>query len=212
MTLGQIKMNFQDEPKSLGIKEVRTARFSLLCEEHIFPLTHFVEQERAELGFQDKIPYFDPLDGGARAKVLFVLEAPGAKAVASGFISRNNPDETAKNMFCLLNEAGFERDETVLWNIVPWYIGSGQKIRPANGMDIQDGMQYLSKLINLLSDLQSLVLVGKKAAKAKNELAELISLPIFETYHPSPLFVNKKPGNRDLILGSFREVRESVRR
>ena len=40
------------------------------------------------------IPHFDPLDGGSNAQVLFLMEAPGPKASASGFVSRNNPDET----------------------------------------------------------------------------------------------------------------------
>lgn len=203
-------MNYSDQPKSLGVEEVRSARFSMLHKKHILPLTHFVEEIRREQSLNDEVPYFDPLDGGIKAKVLFILEAPGAKAVASGFISSNNPDETAKNMFDLLNEAGFKRGETLLWNIVPWYIGSGQKIRPANSNDIRDGMQYLARLVDFLPDLKCIVLVGKKAAKAKPEIAKLAPLPIFESYHPSPLFVNNRPENKEKILKSFCKIRESL--
>ncbi len=73
------------------------------------------------------VPHFDPLDGGINARVLFLLEAPGAKAVASGFVSRNNPDETARNFFDLNMAAGIARRDTVCWNVVPWYIGTGTK-------------------------------------------------------------------------------------
>jgi len=51
--------------------------------------------------------------------------------MSSGFISRDNPDPSARNFRALLAGAGIPREKTVLWNIVPWYIGSGVKIRPA---------------------------------------------------------------------------------
>lgn len=114
-----------DYPKSLGDAQLRAARLSMLNDSHVLPLTAFVNRIRGAERLEHRIPYFDPLDGGIEAKVLFILEAPGPKAVASGFISRNNPDESAKNLFLLLREAGFERRDTLLWNIVPWYIGTG---------------------------------------------------------------------------------------
>ena len=77
------------------------------------------------MGEDHKIPQFDPLDGGIDAECLFLLEAPGPKAVNSGFVSRNNPDETAKNFFELNVGAGLERSKTITWNVVPWYVGSG---------------------------------------------------------------------------------------
>lgn len=200
--------NNADEPKSLGKAKIRVARFSLLQEEHIYPLTRFVEDLRNEKGLENEVPYFDPLDGGIRAKVLFTLEAPGPKAVSSGFISRNNPDESAKNMYNLLYEARFERNETVLWNIVPWYLGTGRKIRPAKNKDIYEGLIYFERLLKLLPSLRAIVLVGKKASKAKTSIGKISNLKIFEAYHPSPLFVNNNPGNRELILKSFTEVQK----
>jgi hypothetical protein len=61
------------------------------------------------MGPDHAIPYFDPLDGGVGASVLFLLEAPGPRAVASGFISRDNPDETAKNFHEFNAAAGLAR-------------------------------------------------------------------------------------------------------
>ena len=119
-----------DAPKSLGITAVRGARVSALELPHVEPLSAFVRNLRAKMGPSYTVPYFDPADGGVQADCLFLLEAPGPKAVKSGFVSRNNPDETAKNFFLLNLEAGIDRERTIVWNIVPWYLGSGTKIRP----------------------------------------------------------------------------------
>jgi len=199
-----------DEPKSLGKEAVRAARFSLLQNDIIYSLTSFVEEIRHESNLTDKVPYFDPLDGGIDSKILFILEAPGAKAVESGFVSRNNPDETAKNIFNRLSEAGIERSESVLWNIVPWYIGTGKKIRAANKTDIAEGMIYLDRLLKLLPALNAIVLVGKKAAQAKSFIAKITTLKIFETYHPSPLFANNKPENKEVLARSFSQIKEYI--
>ena len=83
------------------------------------PLTEFVEVLRAEHGPDARIADFDPWDGGVDAEVLFLLEAPGPKAIASGFVSRNSPDESARNFHRANAEAGIARERTVTWNIVP---------------------------------------------------------------------------------------------
>ena len=58
--------------------------------------------------------------------------------------------------------------------------------------------------------LQAIALVGKKAAKVKRELPARTDLPIFETYHRSPLFVNRRPGSRELLLEVFRENKDQI--
>jgi len=62
------------------------------------------------------------LDGGVNARCLSVLRAPGDKTQETGFFSRNNPDLTASKLFCFYQEAKNHREETVLWNIVPWKV------------------------------------------------------------------------------------------
>ena len=57
---------------------------------------------------------FDPRDGGIRAQALFLFEKPGPKANASGFISRDNDDPTAENIFRFMNQAGIPRKKTCL--------------------------------------------------------------------------------------------------
>lgn len=168
-------------PKSLGLLSARLSRLASIDAPHVSPLTDFVRSLREEMGSECGIPHFDPLDGGVQADCLFLLEAPGPKAVASGFVSRNNPDETAKNFLELSVAAGLDRTRTVLWNVVPWYIGTGTKIRPATVRDRGTAGPALVKLIGLLPQLHSVVLVGRKAF----------------------LFVNRAPGNRAIILNKL---------
>jgi uracil-DNA glycosylase len=105
-------MPLQPESKksiySLHDADEQERRRALLQEAHIAPLTEYVTYLRTSSEDSRKIPDFDPLDGGTKASVLFLLEAPGRKAVASGFISRDNPDPTARNMTQLLIECGLQ--------------------------------------------------------------------------------------------------------
>ncbi len=196
----------KDRPKNLGKKEYREERMQMLAQEHLEPLTDFVHSIRKRRGLEREIPYFDPLDGGIHAKCLFVLEAPGPKAVDSGFVSRNNPDESAKNFFELNERAGIPRKETITWNIVPWYIGSEGRIRPASPKDIEEGFGYLLELIALLQELKVIVLVGRKAQRIRKELRRKWTRCILECYHPSPVFVNRAPERKDMIVHDLRCV------
>jgi hypothetical protein len=196
-----------DVPKLLGDPMARTVRQAELYEPHIAPLTGFVEKLRTDVGCHGSIPNFDPWDGGIDAEILFLLEAPGAKALFSGFISRNNPDETAKNFFELNRHAEIPRKRTVTWNIVPWYIGTEMRIRAASKTDTDAGIHALTRVLDLLPKLRAAVLIGRKAERASELLAQLRpAVRVFKSPHPSPLFVNNAPGNRQRILDVFLEV------
>lgn len=196
-----------DAPKTLGSLEARQQRLVAIEDHHVAPLSAFVRSLRTEMGSGYEIPYFDPLDGGVKADCLYLLEAPGPKAVVSGFVSRNNPDETAKNFFLLNREAGIDRRRTIIWNIVPWYIGSGTRIRPANARDLGMAGPALVRLVALLPALHSIVLVGKKAATAESVVRALApGALVYSVPHPSPMFVNRLPGNRALLLDRLKLV------
>ena len=196
-----------DCPKLLGDSVARGLRTGQLAEPHIAPLAKFVAALRTEVGVGAYIPDFDPWDGGIEAEVLFLLEAPGARAVSSGFISRNNPDETAKNFFELNREARIPRQRTVTWNVVPWYIGTESRIRPANRADVENAADALRRLLLLLPRLKALVLVGRSAERAMTTIQTTRpDLRLFVSPHPSPLFINNEPGNRDRILSVLREL------
>jgi uracil-DNA glycosylase len=200
-----------DIPKSLCNPMAIQSRLAAISKPHILPLTNFVETIRKETGFNREIPYFDPLDGGINAKCLFLFEAPGPRAVYSGFISRNNPDESAKNFFELNQQAGLPREITISWNIVPWYIGSGSKIRPANKNDIDEGKKYLLNFLSLLPNLRIIVLGGRKAQKAEALItANCPEISIVKMPHPSPLFVNNAPDNKFKILRILQAVHEQL--
>jgi len=177
------------------------------------PLTRFVEDMRQEQGSDKYVPDFDPLDGGIRAQCLFVLEAPGPKTKNSGFVSRDNNDETAKNFLECNGKAGLSREKTIIWNIVPWYIGTGKKIRPANSSDIKTGVLHLHRLIQLLPELQIIVLIGRNAQLVREEIESRYNdFELFCCPHPSPLFVNRKDGNKQKIIDRLIKVRITLDR
>jgi len=198
---------FTDTPKLLADPAACAARSGQLHEPHIAPLTALVETLCAQVGPHVSIPNFDPWDGGIDAEILYLLEAPGPKAVLTGFVSRNNPDETAKNFFEVNAEAKIPRKRTVTWNIMPWYIGDSKRIRSANRDDLQTGICELPRLLSLLPRLCAVVLVGRKAEQARSAVRHLLPrVAIFECPHPSPQFVNTDPENRQRILNVLYDV------
>ena len=196
----------EDAPELLKNPTEREARLEMLGNPHIKPLTDYVTALRASLGEQYHIPNFDPCDGGIQARVLFLLEAPGPKAIASGFVSSNNPDPTAKNLWNLIYNAGIARTDTLIWNIVPWYVGENGHIKPAPREDIQQALPSLKNLLFLLPSLQLIVLVGGKARSAKAQIQLLITLPIKHTYHMSARVFNTSLERKKQTEEDFRSI------
>jgi len=201
-----------DQPKSLGNPAERRRRLARLNEPHVASLTEFVERIRRERRCGDAVPFFDPADGGVEARCLFVLEAPGPKAVESGFISRNNPDESAKNFFLLNAATGLPRGLTISCNIVPWFIGQDGKIRQATQRDVDEGWPYLLQLLDMLPKLQVIVLVGGKAQRVRPRLEAMgVSIPMLDCPHPSPQFVNRKPEDRGILLSALKDIAAQIK-
>lgn len=191
---------------SLANLEERARRRLDLDQAHIAPLTQYVLKLRTLYGFDNEIPFFDPLDGGVDAKILFLLEAPGGKAVASGFISRDNPDPTARNVSLICEEIGLSRKDTIAWNIVPWYVGSTTRIRPVNQTDIAAAVQALGQLCSLLPEIRVVLLVGGKAQKAQEIVKGLFDVPILSCPHPSQRVFNFWPDKRNEVKEIFAEA------
>ena len=168
-------------------------------------LVEFVQQLRKVS--PDGVPDFDPLDGGVDAECLFLLEAPGRKAVGSGFVSRNNPDETASNFFAVNVQAGLLRSRTATWNAVPWYLGDGNRIRAASSSDLRSAKQHLAGLFKLLPRLRVVVLVGRKAQRYETAVVQLApSATVLACPHPSPLSFNGRPERRAEVLACLCRV------
>lgn len=169
----------------------------MLREPHIARLTAFAEKLRG----RDRVPYFDPLDGGDEARALFLLEKPGLMTEESGFISRNNDDPTAENIFKFMCKARIPRKQTIIWNVVPWW----NDIRKVTAQELRDGVESLKELMSILRSLRVVVMVGKKAARAK-PLLKTQRLELFTSSHPSPIV---KATNRklwDAIPSEWRKI------
>lgn len=170
------------------------------------PLAALVERIRAEQGLTKQVPGVDPDNGNERARFLFVLEAPGPKAVQTGFISLENPDQTARNFRTQLMAAGVQRNDLALWNVVPWYLGNEEetKIRSAKSADIQAGLQYLTSVVACIPKLQCIVLVGGAARQAHIHLSHQTTARILSCHHPSPKVQNTVRGATEENLAVLR--------
>jgi uracil-DNA glycosylase len=199
----------RDRPRTNRDGHELARKRSLLRAPHVGVLTEHVERLRADRG-ADRVPYFDPTEAGIEAPILLLLEAPGPKATAerggSGFVSPDNDDGSAENMWRLLLEADVDRRrEVVTWNIVPWYIGSDRKIRPADSRDLLEGRRYIVELLSLLPALRVVVLIGKHAARGWTRLG--LDLPAITAPHPSPQNLNTRPHYRRMIREALGEAR-----
>lgn len=201
------KMQEKDTPYTLGEPADRAGRRRLLDRPHVAPLTKYVKKIRTATGRGAHVPYFDPRDGGVEAKVLVLMEAPGPNAVETRFVSCDNPDPTARNLFNILFDAGMPRSRIVIWNIVPWYIGKDGHIRAAKAADIKEGKPHLKSLMALLPRLAVVVLLGRNAQKIAPWLTKQVTgIELIKAYHPSNRVLNMDPKKRDGIVMAFKEA------
>lgn len=156
---------------------------------HILPLTEYAEHLRRTT--LHDVPYFDPDDGGIEAEVLLLFEKPGPKASSgggSGFISRDNHDQTAAATKAFLAQAGLPRSKTVIWNTIPTWNGT----RQIKAEDLKTAPGHLRDLLALVPRVRTIILVGNRAqdtfAKIERVAPDLVSrYKIIRSLHPSPL-------------------------
>ncbi|WP_111557467.1 uracil-DNA glycosylase [Paracoccus sediminilitoris] len=169
-------------PRSLSDKVEIERRKQMLAMPHMLPLNAFVVDLRRDgRGF---VPDFDPLDGGAEARILFLLEKPGPKTDprkgGSGFVSRDNNDATAEAIFRFMAIAGLRREDTVIWNTVPWW----DQTISIKSAAWKEGLEHLHDLTRILPNLRSVVLVGAKAGRAGSFFEEQ-GYRVWYSAHPS---------------------------
>ncbi|MDR9945321.1 uracil-DNA glycosylase [Enterobacter sichuanensis] len=202
---------FPTEPKSLGYEPNVLARKGLLTAPHMLPLTAYAESLRERLGNNVFVPDFDPLDGGINAEFIFLFEKPGPQTDirngGSGFISRDNNDETAKSVFDFMRQIGLERSRTLLWNTIPAWDNS----RAFKGFHVRDGIKFLDELLPLLSNLKTIILVGKQAQKARKRL-KVCGYDVAESYHPSPLVKARYRQRWEQIPAAWEEATSANKR
>ncbi|HEY8564233.1 MAG TPA: uracil-DNA glycosylase family protein [Beijerinckiaceae bacterium] len=203
-------MDAPDRPKTLADDFALEHRRSLLAAPHMAPLNPFVARLRDAHG---EVPDPDPLDGGAEARLLLLLETPGPRIRRSFFVSRDNPSGTAANLFRFLTQAGIPRRDTLIWNAVPFVIHApGAKNRAPREPEIAAGLGCLPPLLALLPRLAVAVLAGRIAARAAPVIAaERPEVALLAMPHPSPTYLCTDPAHPARIRAVLAEAAERLR-
>ncbi len=160
---------------------------------HARALAAYAEQLRRETGAY--VPDIDPRDGGTEARVLLLLETPGPAIRETGFVSRDNPTPTARNLRRFAGEAALDRRETVIWNTVPWTIHAvAARNRAPRMAEIRAGLALLPGVLALLPRLRCAILAGRVAGLARDAIGHARpDLAIIAVPHPSPTIVCTDP-------------------
>jgi len=143
------------------------------------------------------------------AQVLILLETPGPKAVASRFVSRDNPDPSARNLGRVLDDARLTRADVVLWNVVPQCVSTTEQNRNACVADIRDALPALQAFIDQLSKLAVVVFCGRSAQRASNHIDLPSGVQVLRTFHPGAMAYNH-PAYRADIHATFERARRLI--
>lgn len=203
-------------PRTLRNPDALRDRHAQVDDAHVAPLNAWVRTLRQRLGPTAIVPWFDPWDGGVDASILWLLEAPGPRATVerggSGFVSSDNNDATAENTWRTRQEAGVPRESTVLWNVIPYYLGSATAIEPTRGADVAAAGPLLSGLLDLLPNVRCVLLGGTAANRVwtKHAPAAATELVVIRAPHPSPTNLNTRPHHRAAIVQAWRDARDVV--
>ena len=187
---------FTTEPRRHRDREFLAAKQARWFEPHVAPVNALVQEIARTVG--GDVPYVDPDSGGVNARVLFILEAPaGAAAHGSNMLSADNDDGTAANVWRAYQHSGLPREWGIHWNAVPWYLGVRGKIAAAKTQDIEDGRQWLLRLVDLLPDLVVAVCLGNAARDAVAPTISLLAsrgVEVLNAPHPSQRRYNVSKG------------------
>ena len=187
------KRMFLDAPRRFRDPVLVAARTAMLgTADRTLPLETWardVEARRRGRNADIVLPHFDPAEAGVEARALVLLEAPGPKTVpqwgGSGFISVDNNDPTAKNIWTTRNQVGLH-DHVLVWNIVPWVLGRAS-VKPTP-TELAQGAVEMRGLLKLLPDLRVIVLSGLKAHKGWDTHLDLAigdQYRVLRTVHPA---------------------------
>lgn len=168
------------------------------------PLTDWLDgiiATRLAAGQPAEMPYIDPLDAGTDARVLIILEAPGPMTNAlnavpgSGFISSDNDDATAENLWLARRESGLI-EGVLIWNAVPWYLGPTK--RKPRVAEKAVGGAVLRELVQMLPELHTAVPLGDHARATWRRFARPnlgTAMRTVESFHSGNQAMNQ-PGLR----------------
>ena len=173
-----------DLPRANRNPDELDRRRAALWQPHMRPLASYVANLRNRYPGVE-FPDFDPLGGGVTAEILMLFEKPGPKTSleggGSGFISVNNDDATAEATWHFLRRAEIPISQLASWNVIPGWDGA---IRH-RAKDVSEGIAHLPELFSLLAKLETVILVGRKAAQAEQVVRDG-GYRVILSDHPSP--------------------------
>jgi len=170
------------------------------------PFADVVAQIKADRGRRAIVPTFDPTNGNERATYLLLLESPGPKAVQTGAISLENPDPTASNLKKQLAEAGIEREQITMWNVVPWFLDRRHHPGAPTASEIELGCKYLPPLLDRMPNLRVVVLLGGTARRAHVFLSRTTAARIVSCHHTSAVVMGPAPWKAEENVAVFRFI------
>ena len=157
------------------------------------------------------MPLLDPDDGGAEARIMFLMESPGPKADATwgtGLLSDDNDSPTASNMWQFRKSTGLADHIALRWNAVPWFLGTAERrVVAPKSSEIVTALPILHELMSRLPNLEVVMPLGGKAQKSWSRYVSAYpnDLTVIPTWHPSPMSMNQA-GKRDELLAAFKRA------
>ena len=105
-----------------------------------------------------------------------------------GMVSVDNDGSTAANLWRAHRAVGLSRDQTMLWNAVPWFLGVYGRIDGPRAADLTEGRSWLVRLLELLPLLEAVIPLGRVPEKSLRPLRlnlQAKSVLVFPAPHPS---------------------------
>ena len=207
-------MGFSTGPRQHRDAAFLAAKYTRSTAPHVAPINALAAQIAAAT--DGIVPGADPDGGGVDARVLLLLETPSrAGGYTTGLISIDNDDTAAANLWRGLDAVGLDRRLVLVWNAVPWYVGSPDKIRSPTPGEITAGLAWLRRLLDLLPKLRVVACFGRAAARAVLPLRPELTargLSLLEAPHPSQRVYNR-PGAqaRERVHGALATAAELAR-
>lgn len=181
-------------------------------------INHWVDDVRARTG--EVIPYADPAAAADGVRVLLLFQDPSEAAeTGSGFISRHNNDQTARNAYEAHELADINYSTVLHWNVVPWWASKNPAFPGRTAQkEAPRARLFLMELLELMNPAPAVVVVSGGAAQQAWRMATSRGLPghcarleVLQCPHPSPLSYprrDKKTGvlNKSIIVDTFQRA------
>lgn len=174
-------------PRALASDGMRNKRAEFLRSPHVAPINDLIDEIGRALGWNN-LPYIDPTFGGVHARALLVMKAPEADADPSKmrirFLSWDNDDVGAANIFDVFAKFGVPRSVCTPWNVCPFPIARSAP----TASEVRTATPFTRRLLTLMPKLEAVVTFGAPARDAWRpaELHPGRKLTLISGASPSP--------------------------